>query len=165
MGISIKKIYQDKKDNCFQACLAMILGVELYQVPHFVGLYEGSWLIETKRWLKQIGIHIECYIGIEDYVGYYICFYDRIDKLKHGVIMKNHELIHDPRHGGNDTEEKIINSNPEYFILTFVEPRKYAEFFYNRGIHECINSKKMVCGYRLMSGHTRAQSKKMLLSK
>lgn len=45
-------ILDSKKGNCFSACLAMLLGLEVHEVPPFVKDYKDEWDIPCALWLK-----------------------------------------------------------------------------------------------------------------
>jgi hypothetical protein len=46
-------ITDNKKGNCFSACLAMLLGVEVNDVPPFVKEYGDWWDVPCALWLRH----------------------------------------------------------------------------------------------------------------
>ncbi len=43
-----------RRGNCYAACIASVLELELYQVPHLMG--EEDWLGKTNLWLSSRGM-------------------------------------------------------------------------------------------------------------
>ena len=60
------KVFQSRRGengNCFQACLASILGTGLYDIPDFANVLDDVWFDGARKWLlKNVGVFIECCI-------------------------------------------------------------------------------------------------------
>jgi hypothetical protein len=101
-----------KSGNCQSACLAMMLGCHLDEVPNFSALEggnaekfaaQGKWLNERGLWL----FNVAKWAGMPwpPPKGYYIAGGPSPRGLAHSVIYKDGELWHDPHpDGGGITE-------------------------------------------------------------
>lgn len=96
--------------NCFSACLASLLEIDLAEVPYFMG--EADWVGAVNRWLQPRGLYallLKSNDG-EDYrflQGFYILSgtsprangeIDPETKLpwQHSVIARGNKVVHDP---------------------------------------------------------------------
>jgi len=119
-------VYQDKIDNCFQACVASILNLPLEDVPHFQeGVIESSdhsWTQERWDAVVKFG---EAYsynvfwldpdlqndISLIDKLHNSELFYlatgkSPLGKFGHCVIYHKNNLVHDPLKNGKGIEGK-----------------------------------------------------------
>lgn len=98
----MKKIMQTPgAGNCFQACIASILELELNDVPHFCnGVNKQEFNANLLRWLLERNLYPVVFEGDWDYAnflhGYYIARCKVADDMSHSVICRNGKLIHDP---------------------------------------------------------------------
>jgi len=135
----MKKIYQTKyqeKGNCFQACLASILEVELEAIPDFCNLYPvGIWFKKCKKWMEEkVGVEIEVFVCVSETPYFVIGTYAHVEdsKKKHAVIVRNGEVAHDPL-GYKRKEYKKID---ETYILSYIDIEKFVKFWNKNSIEK-----------------------------
>lgn len=103
----MKKVFQTKKDDCFRACIASILGCFIDKIPDFTKNGHENFHNEWSSWEKDQGLLL---LDVE-------LSKDAIERMKgiamiavgksprndfdHAVIVKNNKLIHDPHKDGN----------------------------------------------------------------
>ena len=123
--------YGKDEGNCYQACLASIMEMELDEVPDFCNLYpeRGHWQLEANIWLRQFGlatVTIAPQFG-DDYITAYLkdCFLiatgDNSNGVRHCVIWKNGITVHNPN-------KDCKGINPDSIDLVFpceLERRNY----------------------------------------
>ena len=103
-------IFDNKKGNCFAACVASILEVPLVDVPNFCAL-KGDWYSPTQDWLvanhgmSLVNLKVENWAGGEnwaeifDYLRGCYCILNGKSprgEWEHSVIVRNGEIVHDP---------------------------------------------------------------------
>ena len=91
-------IFGKPDGNCFQACVASLLEVPLEEVPSFT----EKWWLELEAWLESRGL-APLLLTWPLAKGSYFCLDTHYIAcglagrgLRHSVIYKNQELIHDP---------------------------------------------------------------------
>lgn len=95
-----------KPGDCFRACLASILDMNIRAVPHFAAYPSGIWIEELIRWLKA---HYYELNGTSDYTderaeaeqgidGYLIVAgkSPRGKDVRHAVVYYGKKMVHDP---------------------------------------------------------------------
>ena len=95
----VKQTRFGEEGNCWQACIASILELELDEVPDFVNDYD-DWYTETFEWLsdKDIGINYDEVPILEkgEFLAYIGCGVGKRE-LYHAVVLDfNLNMIHDP---------------------------------------------------------------------
>jgi hypothetical protein len=99
---------KDGTGNCFEACLASILDMNISDIPMF---HEGDWFQRLWQWLKEKGLTCHGTISPEDVLtysdgidGYFIVAGEspRGKHIRggHAVVFKNGKMIHDPHPDG-----------------------------------------------------------------
>lgn len=103
--ISMKPVNQTmfgKDDgNCFPACLASVLELSLYAVPHFCMAYSSEWFQQTNKWLAKWHLGL---IQIDASTAPYIlisCYHlmsgpSPRNGVQHSVVGQNGIMVHDP---------------------------------------------------------------------
>ena len=94
--------------NCFAACLASILELELDQVPDYDGRTDSGWWRKYNIWLtKEFGLSM-CHIArgdgswfIDDCNTFHLCSGLSPRGLEHSCVGKNGRIVHDP-HPSNE---------------------------------------------------------------
>ncbi len=105
----MKKVYQTKygeeHGNCYQACLASLLEIELCDVPDFCNLYSAdAWFLRLNIWLRQFGLATLCVevdhtdIIIKEHLRdcYVIASGKTKEGVLHSVIWLNGKIVHNP---------------------------------------------------------------------
>ena len=94
--------------NCQSACLAMMLGLDLSEVPNFTALGNGVGYVCAKlqqQWLLERGLYIWTIVPHQGLpwplpYGYYIAGGPSPRGIHHAVIFKDGALWHDPHPDG-----------------------------------------------------------------
>lgn len=104
--IEPERIMQTKmggKGNCQSACIAMMLGLPLADVPDFAALYEDAadYRREMRDWFAMRGLQILTFGAAQDTPQIPVCGYCIVGGktprgLPHAVIFRNGEIWHDP---------------------------------------------------------------------
>jgi hypothetical protein len=95
--------------NCFSACVASILDLNLVDVPYFMGAEEGKWPELFFAWLSERGLQPD-YYGHPDWCvaesapsrdipkGYSIMsgWSPRHANTLHSVVARDGVMVHDP---------------------------------------------------------------------
>ena len=103
---------ESQRGNCFAAAIASVLDMPLHAIPKFEECKkEGEWQKVLFDWLYLIGWDVEI-----DYKkapkGFSIAGGTSIRGIKHAVVVKDGEFIHDP-HPSND----FIETVDEYWVF------------------------------------------------
>jgi hypothetical protein len=121
----MKPVYQtkfgDKEGNCFAACLASLLEIEIDSVPDFYALYRSAWYLRFQDWLQQFGLVAVMFSDLpNDFPRnlYYLVGGESERGILHSCVAYNEEIVHDPHPSG--TGLKRIDDYT-FFIRTFVE--------------------------------------------
>ncbi len=128
----MKAVYQDRRDNCFQACLASILELPLDAVPDVMPPFDDAWLVRLIEWLEPRGWTAllitsweephEWDDGIWMIAGGLSPRSEGDEVTMHAVVWKDGKCIHDPWHEGGG-----IKGRPRDF--TVLIPRDPARHF------------------------------------
>jgi hypothetical protein len=114
--------------DCFRACIASLLEMNIEDVPHFVEIYENNpelhkkpWLKVVNDWLKEIGYYyieisyngyhpgaFKAWAGIDEY--YHILCGKSPRGCSHAVIGKNGKIFFDP----HPSHEGFVNPEEEW---------------------------------------------------
>jgi len=108
----MKKVYQTKfgkEGNCFSACLASILEIDIEKAPTFRGP-KGEWYIKYKRWLNQFGLDLVAISNWDDFPEGRPKVYAMVGGtsprgLKHSVIYFDGDMVHDPHPEGGGVKD------------------------------------------------------------
>lgn len=127
----MKPVFQTRlgnKGNCFEACIASILELELKEVPDLLAYEEsGEWVDKLNTWLSKFGL---CYIEvIMDDIPLFFknksCYYiyigktTRNDNIHHAAVGYNGNIVHDPIEGGSNFLHTNIKLG--FFVRTFCD--------------------------------------------
>ena len=88
--------------NCFPACIASILGLQLQDVPFFSTRSQGHQLAHANSWLKKFGLKLVMVPNTPAHVhppeAHYIMrgHSPRMEGQFHMVVGKNGFMVHDP---------------------------------------------------------------------
>lgn len=128
----MKPVYQDTRENCFQACLASILELPLEVVPDVMAPCDDRWLGRLIEWLAPRG-WTALLIASWDEPGWDDDIWmiagglsprshgDEV--IMHAVIWKDGKCIHDPWHEGGG-----LKGRPrEFTILIPCDPAPHFE--------------------------------------
>ncbi len=101
--ISMKPVNQtqfgEDEGNCFPACLASVLELSLYAVPHFCLVYPSDWFQQTNKWLAKWHLGI---IQIDASTAPHVSGYHLMSgpsprgNVYHSVVGQNGVMVHDP---------------------------------------------------------------------
>ncbi len=93
----MKPVYQERDDDCYDACVASILGVPLSEVRDS-GVDPSIWELELSEFVSPHGWELDFVwrnlISIP--TGYAILSYEAMNGDRHAVLFHNGEMIHDP---------------------------------------------------------------------
>jgi len=113
------KIYQttfgDGSGNCFAACIASLLELDIEEVPNFCEGNKNDWWEKTNKWLAKYNLWF-CDVKILEYEdgnplpwpGYYIVSGKGPRGLQHSVIYKDGNLLHDPYPDGGGVKPEWV---------------------------------------------------------
>jgi len=99
----MKKIYQTKleeKGNCFEACLASLLEIDIKDIPS----YKKNWYLKYNKWLSKYDLAllmVGSWDDCEDKDKLMPNVYAIVTGIsprgfKHSVIYLKDEMVHDP---------------------------------------------------------------------
>lgn len=117
--IPIKQTVLGRGGNCFAACIASIMELELENVPNFCT--NENWREETNKWLSTFGFfymdfHLAGDLRDElcQYWGYHIIAGDSPRGLRHATVGYRGHIYHDPHPDNNG----LVSGDWEYgFII------------------------------------------------
>ena len=114
--------------NCFSACVASLLELNIEDVPYFMG--EENWFEEFKKWLRPRGYWAICVpLNNNNWEPEGLCILSgkspRGD-FDHSVVANRLEMIHDPHPSRDGIESKV-----DVIALIPIEPTFY-ETQYNK---------------------------------
>lgn len=91
--------FGDPDGNCLEACIASITGMDIDEVPHFLG---DDWAYQYRKWLFNAGWHWQFFfVGeIPTPIGLVIANGESPRGLGHSVIYDRGKLAHDPHPDG-----------------------------------------------------------------
>jgi len=98
------KIYQTKfgeDGDCFEACLASILEMDIKDVPHYK---EENWYFKYKEWLQSKDLDLLMVgawskeKGVEKFIPnvFAIATGTSPRNIKHAVVYLKNKMVHDP---------------------------------------------------------------------
>jgi len=114
-------IYGHPDGNCFAACVASILEMELEDVPNFCGDYRDKWTYELNKWLLQFGLGaltVEFQDEIPIKHGYCCAGGKGPTGIMHSVVMKDMKMIHNPHEGWDAFEKGPV----DYTFFVILDP-------------------------------------------
>lgn len=125
----MKKVYQDKfgkGGNCFSACLASILEIDLKGVPNFQEP-NGEWYRNYKKWLMQKYeldlIAITNWNEAENWPKTYaIVSGTSLRGLAHSTVYFGIDLVHDPH-----PESSGVKDITDWIYFVPKEPHKFIK--------------------------------------
>jgi hypothetical protein len=105
----LKPIVQTKfpqRGNCFAACIASILELEVSEVPAFEDLSSNPF-IPAKRWLNERGLNFEHSAAAYPPPGYAVAVgaSPRNPDIQHAVVTLAGKIVHDPHPDGRGLAE------------------------------------------------------------
>lgn len=106
----------EERGDCFSACLASLLELDLAEVPRFCEL-DGDWTPAINQWLAGLGLaYVE--LGYSDYtvevrkrLGWHVVSGRSPRGHRHSVVAQGGELVHDP-HMDVEGEPKLEPHDP-----------------------------------------------------
>jgi hypothetical protein len=121
--------------NCFAACVASILGLELDAVPFFMD-HGDEWLQAFREWLKPRGlwplsVHCDDPSLLSGWVlvgGHNPRYPDDPDKL-HSVVYYNGDLWHDP----HPSREGLLSVSDYTVLIPLAPPQVNPSLQVNEG--------------------------------
>jgi len=123
----MKFVFQSKfgngEGNCFAACIASLLEIDLDSVPDFYLLFQANWFDKFNEWLHPLGFSaiIISHHAIHQEVGlpsdcYYLMGGMSPRGIMHSVIGLDGKMVHDPHPSG----EGLVNVDDyTFFVRTF----------------------------------------------
>lgn len=119
------KVYQKKNNDCFSACLATLLGMNLEDVPNFFEAgQDKNWSDIFRQdvipWVRTLGWDLWHYNpdkwpDWQESIGnqFFIATHRSPSLTVHAVVMQGSKLYHDPAKGN----ELSVNLHGMYFLL------------------------------------------------
>lgn len=106
----------DVDGDCLRACLATLLQLPFYQVPHFAEKPWDGWYERFEDWVQQQGYQMQ-YVKPEELASVpgFVLVFGRAGKGgQHACIYSSGRLFHDPHSTrlGLDTKEWAAVLNP-----------------------------------------------------
>jgi len=98
-------IFGKSTGNCWAACVASLLEIDLEEVPNFCAKYDNDrWFAETRKWLRTRGLEmlmleLSSDVDLADLFGhiYWIAGgKSPRGRYNHATIYRGAELVHDP---------------------------------------------------------------------
>lgn len=94
-------VYQSREGpdgDCYEACLASILGLPLAAVPP---LGREGWAARLRKWLATLGLRPEFLTGAAPApAGYAVASCPHFTGANHAVVTLGGETVHDPSRRG-----------------------------------------------------------------
>lgn len=97
------------KGNCFAACIASVMELDLLMVPNFCCQGESDWVTACNSWLNQYGLSLftvvfktGTFVPID---VYYLMAGPSVRGLLHSVVAFDGKMVHDPHPDGTGIEE------------------------------------------------------------
>lgn len=102
---------ENQRGNCFATCLAMLLDMELADIPEFEEMKGvGQWGQELIIWTQSKGIKFSRQQNPP--AGYAIAKGMSARGIRHAVIVKDGEFLHDPHPSG-----EFLDSIEAYWVF------------------------------------------------
>lgn len=116
-------IFGKPDGNCFQACVASILEMDLEDVPHFCKGDDPNWMENLNKWLHQFGLG-----------ALTVAFQNRSpitkgwclaggpcgpEDVMHEVVMKDLKMVHNPHEGWGELTKVV-----DYTFIVVLDPAK-----------------------------------------
>lgn len=104
----MKPVYQTKfgaeEGNCFAACLASLLEVDIDIIPDFYYLYKSDWYNRFLEWLEQFDLTAVIFDSLP--FGFPLNYYYLVGGISergimHSCVAHSGKIVHDPYPGGN----------------------------------------------------------------
>ena len=128
--------------NCYQACVASILDMEMHQVPDFVYAYGDDFVKRTDEWLYEKGYVLLHFACLDKHVSksttcaiqtpYQGCARESFilvgelpEGVGHAVVANKNGVIHDPTF-----HPSLWSSNPYGFLKPIPPTDKLTEPFW-----------------------------------
>ena len=110
--------------DCFRACVASILEMDLDQVPNFVGMHPQEWFHALEEWLRHFGLGALYVRADEEFKtfappGFSVLSVDLKDSdVGHCVVAKDGKIAWDP--SPNRATNKVVNLR-SWIVLTLLD--------------------------------------------
>lgn len=100
--------------DCFRACIASVLELELEDVPHFCDGNNSRWLLDLEEWLRPRGlapiiVQAKGCPALEGVIS--LGSGPAARGVRHSVVVEGTETVHDPhpdRSGLLETEDYLF---------------------------------------------------------
>jgi len=128
--IPIKQtLFDIKKGNCFQACIASIFELSLESVPNFIAM--KNWEEKLDKWLEQF----DCYyleLTLEKsqantLKGYHLIGGKHSSGIPHITVGLNGKMIHDPHPDNEGLCSPLDDCEGKYCYGIFVNRNQCPE--------------------------------------
>ena len=118
-------IYGDGVGNCFPACIASVLEIDLEGIPNFCTVYKSRWQGELNKWLHQFGLGSLTVAFQDDFIpiqkGWCLAAGPcGPEGVMHSVVMKDMKMVHNPHEGWGELDEIV-----DYTFFVVLDPEKY----------------------------------------
>lgn len=119
--------YGKEEGNCFPACIASVLEMDLKDVPHFCKVYKSYWQEELNKWLLQFGLGAltVAFQEMDSPIQKGWCFAAGPcgpDGVMHSVVMKDMKMVHNPHKGWGELDRIV-----DYTFFVVLDPVKYLK--------------------------------------
>lgn len=131
-------VRQETGQDCFRACLASILELELRDVPNFSISSEEMFTNEVREWLDKIGI-VPMAFECSDYNPFDLPTY-AIAKLRdsfHCVVVRGRIVVWDPTTGRGEYERVDVET---YMVLIIDSMWAFNKYYPMLKSHKQLNN-------------------------
>lgn len=120
----MQTVFTMTRGDCFSACVASILEIELVEVPFFNDDPVEEWWSRFKSWLATRDLDATYYQSPEPQPGYTIVGgrSPRFPTRMHACVAKHGVIVHDPHPDGSgllNIEDHIVIHGPNRAALGF----------------------------------------------
>lgn len=128
MDVQMKPVMQTKtaegEGNCFNACVASLLEIEIDTIPEWEE--KPGWSLEFEKWLsarfRMYPIWINRPFSLRPFGYYILSGKSPRGEDHHSIVMFNGEFSHDPFPGGGDSLETALESTADVCVLVPIDP-------------------------------------------
>ena len=105
---------KEERGDCFSACMASLLELDITEVPRFCELDDDDWGPAIAAWLKGFGlaylelVHSEYVQQIRAEWGFHIVSATSPRGLRHSVIAYKQRLVFDPHPDIPDQKPELL---------------------------------------------------------
>lgn len=118
-------VFGKPNGNCFAACIASILEMDLADVPNFCKGDNPEWMFDLNEWLYQFGLGALTVTFQDDIPikkGWCCAGGHGPTGVMHEVVMKNLKMVHNPHEGWGELDDVV-----DYTFIIVLNPERHLE--------------------------------------